>query len=323
MEEPAFYTTKERGEPCFFFLFPPRPILGTSLHPPSRRKAGQEGPPLRGSPGFIQTATTGVRTCSVQVPPPSARSLLPEGSSYHGRRRASHRGWRVPLGGAWSAGGWGAPQLTVRVAPTRRRSSAQPTGGGLGGRGLGEQSRRAQAPRATTASISRGAIQSPQEGHASAPSPGSPISVTATSLDSLPCSTTSESAPEKSSPARDSPAKSWSSSSRDGPLSRYGKPIDALGPGQFLGEMSILDRAAHTATATARTPMRILLAGRENRNVAERARCPASDRDEPGQSTAVLRVPSDRPGHRVVVSETLCLAGIQAITAAEGQSSTW
>jgi CRP-like cAMP-binding protein len=28
--------------------------------------------------------------------------------------------------------------------------------------------------------------------------------------------------------------------------------------------MSILDRAAHTATATARTPMRILLAGREN-----------------------------------------------------------
>jgi Cyclic nucleotide-binding domain len=104
---------------------------------------------------------------------------------------------------------------------------------------------------------------------------------------------------------------------------RYGKPIDALGPGQFLGEMSILDRAAHTATATARTPMRILLAGRENRNVAERARCPASDRDEPGQSTAVLRVPSDRPGHRVVVSETLCLAGIQAITAAEGPSSTW
>jgi CRP-like cAMP-binding protein len=47
-------------------------------------------------------------------------------------------------------------------------------------------------------------------------------------------------------------------------LSRQGKPIDALGPGQFLGEMSILDRAAHTATATARTPMRILLAGREN-----------------------------------------------------------
>jgi len=47
-------------------------------------------------------------------------------------------------------------------------------------------------------------------------------------------------------------------------LSRRGKPIDSLGPGQLLGEMSILDRAAHTATATAQTPMRLLLAGREH-----------------------------------------------------------
>jgi CRP/FNR family transcriptional regulator, cyclic AMP receptor protein len=46
-------------------------------------------------------------------------------------------------------------------------------------------------------------------------------------------------------------------------LTRGGKPIDAVGPGQFLGEMSILDRAAHNATATAQTPMRVLLAGRE------------------------------------------------------------
>jgi CRP/FNR family transcriptional regulator, cyclic AMP receptor protein len=46
-------------------------------------------------------------------------------------------------------------------------------------------------------------------------------------------------------------------------LSRRGKPIDSLGPGQLLGEMSILDRAVHTATATAQTPMRILLAGRQ------------------------------------------------------------
>ncbi len=47
-------------------------------------------------------------------------------------------------------------------------------------------------------------------------------------------------------------------------LTRGGKPTGALGPGEFLGETSILDRAAHTATATAQTPMRILLAGRES-----------------------------------------------------------
>lgn len=46
-------------------------------------------------------------------------------------------------------------------------------------------------------------------------------------------------------------------------LSRRGKPIDGLGPGQLLGEMSILDRAVHTATATAQTPMHLLLAGRQ------------------------------------------------------------
>ena len=47
-------------------------------------------------------------------------------------------------------------------------------------------------------------------------------------------------------------------------LSRAGIPVGAVGPGEFLGETSILDRAAHTATATASTPMRILLAGRES-----------------------------------------------------------
>lgn len=47
-------------------------------------------------------------------------------------------------------------------------------------------------------------------------------------------------------------------------LTRAGEPSGALGPGEFLGETSILDHAEHTATATAQTPMRVLLAGRES-----------------------------------------------------------
>ena len=47
-------------------------------------------------------------------------------------------------------------------------------------------------------------------------------------------------------------------------LSRGGSSVGAVGPGEFLGETSILDHAAHRATATASTPMRILLAGRES-----------------------------------------------------------
>jgi CRP/FNR family transcriptional regulator, cyclic AMP receptor protein len=47
-------------------------------------------------------------------------------------------------------------------------------------------------------------------------------------------------------------------------LSRGGNPVGAVGPGEFLGETSILDRAAHPATATASIPMRILVAGRES-----------------------------------------------------------
>jgi CRP-like cAMP-binding protein len=47
-------------------------------------------------------------------------------------------------------------------------------------------------------------------------------------------------------------------------LSRHGQSVDALGPGQFVGETSILDHGAHADTVTARTPMRVLLAGRES-----------------------------------------------------------
>ncbi|HSO94906.1 MAG TPA: cyclic nucleotide-binding domain-containing protein [Acidimicrobiia bacterium] len=47
-------------------------------------------------------------------------------------------------------------------------------------------------------------------------------------------------------------------------LTRGGNTVGAVGPGDFLGETAVLDRAAHTATATAATPMRILLAGRES-----------------------------------------------------------
>lgn len=47
-------------------------------------------------------------------------------------------------------------------------------------------------------------------------------------------------------------------------LSRRGNHAGALGPGEFVGEAALFDRAAHTMTATAETPMRVLLAGRES-----------------------------------------------------------
>ncbi len=49
-------------------------------------------------------------------------------------------------------------------------------------------------------------------------------------------------------------------------LSVRGEPIAVLGPGDVLGEPAILKPGPHRATATARTPMRILVAGRRSRD---------------------------------------------------------
>ena len=40
-----------------------------------------------------------------------------------------------------------------------------------------------------------------------------------------------------------------------------GEPVAAVGPGQFVGEMALLERQLRTATVTARTPMRLLAIG--------------------------------------------------------------
>jgi CRP-like cAMP-binding protein len=42
-------------------------------------------------------------------------------------------------------------------------------------------------------------------------------------------------------------------------VTRRGTCIAALGPGQFVGEMSMFDNAPHPATVTAETPLRVLL----------------------------------------------------------------
>jgi CRP-like cAMP-binding protein len=47
-------------------------------------------------------------------------------------------------------------------------------------------------------------------------------------------------------------------------LSRRGQPLGVVGPGEFLGEMAILDRGPHAATVTAQTPMRVLVSGRDS-----------------------------------------------------------
>jgi CRP-like cAMP-binding protein len=41
----------------------------------------------------------------------------------------------------------------------------------------------------------------------------------------------------------------------------HGEPVAALGPGQFVGEVAMLDRGPRTATVVAKTPMRLLVIG--------------------------------------------------------------
>ncbi len=41
-----------------------------------------------------------------------------------------------------------------------------------------------------------------------------------------------------------------------------GKSIEVLGPGQFFGEMSLVDNAPHSATAVARTDCKLVLVNR-------------------------------------------------------------
>jgi CRP-like cAMP-binding protein len=41
----------------------------------------------------------------------------------------------------------------------------------------------------------------------------------------------------------------------------HGEPVAALGPGQFVGEMALLDHGPRTASVVAKTPMRLLAVG--------------------------------------------------------------
>jgi CRP/FNR family transcriptional regulator, cyclic AMP receptor protein len=43
----------------------------------------------------------------------------------------------------------------------------------------------------------------------------------------------------------------------------HGEPVAALGPGQFVGEMAMLDRGPRSATVVAKTTMRLLSIGPE------------------------------------------------------------
>ena len=43
--------------------------------------------------------------------------------------------------------------------------------------------------------------------------------------------------------------------------SRGGVPVATLGPGDFFGELGLLDGPRRTATVTATTPMRLLVVG--------------------------------------------------------------
>ena len=47
-------------------------------------------------------------------------------------------------------------------------------------------------------------------------------------------------------------------------ISRGGTSIATVGPGEFLGEMAMLDGGPRSATATALTPMRLLVIGPES-----------------------------------------------------------
>ena len=44
-------------------------------------------------------------------------------------------------------------------------------------------------------------------------------------------------------------------------VSRGGEALAAIGPGEFIGEMSLLDQEPRTATVIAKTPMRLLALG--------------------------------------------------------------
>lgn len=69
-------------------------------------------------------------------------------------------------------------------------------------------------------------------------------------------------------------------------VERDGRRIDTLGPGDFLGEISLIDHRPRTATATCETPCRVLvLAHREFHTLLA---------DAPGIATAVLKSLAER-----------------------------
>ena len=69
-------------------------------------------------------------------------------------------------------------------------------------------------------------------------------------------------------------------------VDRDGMRIDTLGPGDFLGEISLVDHRPRTATAVCETPCRVLVLGHREFHTLMA--------DEPGIAEAVMRSLAER-----------------------------
>jgi CRP-like cAMP-binding protein len=69
-------------------------------------------------------------------------------------------------------------------------------------------------------------------------------------------------------------------------VERDGKVIDNLGPGDFLGEIALVDHRPRTATATCETPCRVVVIGHREFHTLLM--------DEPGIAEAVMRSLAER-----------------------------
>ena len=79
-------------------------------------------------------------------------------------------------------------------------------------------------------------------------------------------------------------------------VSLRNEPLATVGPGEFVGEMALLERAPHSATVTTLTPVRALVAG--SRSFATLLNDPLVLRDLAATLAGRLRAAQDSPGGR-------------------------
>jgi CRP-like cAMP-binding protein len=79
-------------------------------------------------------------------------------------------------------------------------------------------------------------------------------------------------------------------------VSIRGRRVAKVGPGQFLGEMSLLDGSPRSATVTAETPLRALVT--DPRRFASLVRCPGVAREMAGTLARRLRLAEGALGGR-------------------------